>query len=380
MNIEKRLAEIRERTKEIRGLIETDDKANLDELEKELRDLTTERDDLERRQEMTRKLNSGEVTPNPAAVVNPLTTRAAEPDAEKVYRSAWLKSLMGRSLDDTEKRAIDKSKVAGAVPTQTASEIIRKLKQIVPLLNEVTLLHVPGNVTFAVEGVKNPAALHAENTDITAADDTLVSVSLAGYEIVKLIRISATVRAMTINSFETWLVDMLTEALAEKIEDYLVNGTGSSNPQGLASNTWTSGDNYQPWAGASLAVADVSTAIGLLPGAYDRNAKFLMAKKTLWANVMSLRDDGKAPIVKDDGRGGYMIYGYSVMLSDAVATGVIYLGDYKKIVANLAEGMNVKSSEHSGFTANAIDYRGTCIFDSKLAVAEAFVKIAKAAG
>lgn len=377
MNIEKRLAEIRDRLKEIRGLIESDDKAKIDELEKEIRELNTEREELERRQEITRKLNAGEIIPNPSNVVNPLTARAAEPDSEKLYRSGWLKSLMGKPLTDEEKRTIDKSDVSGAVPTQTASEIIRKLKQIVPLLNEVTLLHVPGNVTFAVEGTKNAASLHTENAEINASDDTLVSVSLAGYEIVKLIRISATVRAMTINSFEAWLVDMLTEALAEKIEDYLVNGTGSSQPQGVEkAQTWTNGTNAREWAGAALAAADIHAGIGVLPGGYDRNAKFLMAKKTLWANVMPIRDDAKAPIVKEDGRGGYIVYGYPVMLSDKAAAGVIYLGDYKRIVANLAEDMNVKSSEHSGFTSNAIDYRGTCIFDSKVALGEAFVKIA----
>lgn len=377
MNIEKRLAEIRDRLKEIRGLIQNDVKANVDELEKEIRDLNTERDELERRQEITRKLNAGEVIPNASNIENPLTARAAEPDGEKLYRSAWLKSLMGRGLDDAEKRAIDSADVPGAVPTQTASEIIRKLKQLVPLLNEVTLLHVPGNVTFAVEGTKNAASLHTENAEISASDDTLVSVTLAGFEIVKLIRISATVRTMTINSFEAWLVDMLTESLAEKIEDYLVNGSGSAQPEGVSyAATWVDGTNARAWAGASLAAVDIHAGIGCLPGGYDRNAKFLMAKKTLWANVMPIRDDSKAPIVKEDGRGGYIIHGYPVMLSDKVANGVIYLGDYKKIVANLAEDMNVKSSEHSGFTANAIDYRGTCIFDSKVAVGEAFVKIA----
>lgn len=381
MNIEKRLAEIRDRLKEIRGLIESDDKAKIDELEKEIRELNTEREELERRQEITRKLNAGEITPNPSNVVNPLTARAAEPDGEKLYRSAWLKNLMGKNLTDEEKRALGTfADVDGAAPTQTANEIIRKLREIVPLLNEVTLLNVPGNVTFAVEGNKSAAALHSENTPIDEATDTLVSVTLGGYEIVKLVRISATVRTMTINSFEAWLVDMLTESLADKIEDYLVNGTGNSQPQGVnKAQVWADGTNAVAWASTSLAAADIHEGIGYLPGGYDRNAKFLMSKKTLWGNVMGIRDDGKSPLVKEDGRGGYMIYGYPVMLSDKVTAGVIFLGDFKKIVANLAENMNIKSSEHSGFASNAIDYRGNCIFDSKVAVGEAFIKIAATA-
>ena len=53
------------------------------------------------------------------------------------------------------------------------------------MLNEVTLLHVKGAVKFAIEDTNNAAAIHTENASITAAADTLTTVSLSGYEIVK---------------------------------------------------------------------------------------------------------------------------------------------------------------------------------------------------
>jgi HK97 family phage major capsid protein len=376
MNIIKRMAEIKARKAELRSLLESGDQVDLDAIEKELRELDEENANLEKRQQTINGINDGSVPAN--VIPNPVAARSDDDEKrEKEYRTAFFKNLMGRNLNEAERRAIDSSDVPGAIPTQTANEIIRKLKQIVPLLSEVTLLHIAGNVTFAVENTKNEAALHTENASISASDDDLVSVTLGGYEIVKLIRISATVRTMSINSFESWLVDMLTEALAEKVEDYLVNGTGSSQPKGVAyARTWTDDVSGIAWAGASLANVDITEGIALLPGGYDRNAKFLMSKKTFWANVMPIRDDSKAPIVKEDGKGGYLIHGYPVMMSDKVANGVIFLGDYKKIVANLAENFNVKASEHSGFAYNAVDYRGTCIFDSDVAVGEAFVKIA----
>lgn len=376
MNIIKRMAEIKARKAELRSLLESGDQVDLDAIEKELRELDEENANLEKRQQTINGINDGSVPAN--VIPNPVAARSDDDEKrEKEYRTAFFKNLMGRNLNEAERRAIDSSDVPGAIPTQTANEIIRKLKQIVPLLSEVTLLHIAGNVSFAVENTKNAAELHTENASISASDDDLVTVTLGGYEIVKLIRISATVRTMSINSFESWLVDMLTEALAEKVEDYLVNGTGSSQPKGVAyARTWTDDVSGIAWAGASLANVDITEGIALLPGGYDRNAKFLMSKKTFWANVMPIRDDSKAPIVKEDGKGGYLIHGYPVMMSDKVANGVIFLGDYKKIVANLAENFNVKASEHSGFAYNAVDYRGTCIFDSDVAVGEAFVKIA----
>jgi len=373
----KRMNEIKARKAEIRGIVEAGGEADLTALETELRSLDTEMSTLEARKKLIEGINNGSVPTS--SIPNPLSPEnRSEEEAAKNYRSAYFKSLLGKPLAEAESRAIASSSVVGAIPTETANEVIRKLKQLVPMLNEVTLLHVAGNVSIAVEGTNNDATQHTENAEITASDDTLVTVSLAGYEVVKLIRISKTVRTMTITAFESWLVDMITEALGGKIENYLVNGDGSSKPKGVAyAATWTDDTNAIAWASSSALVnADLTQGIALLPGGYDRNAKFLMSKKTLWSYVMPIRDDGKAPIVHEDGKGGYVIHGYPVLLSDKVANKTIYLGDYKKIVANLAEDITVASSEHSGFTHNAIDYLGTCIFDSDVAVSEAFVKIA----
>ena len=103
MNIEKRLAEIRARKAEIRSNIEKDDKADMDALEKELRELNEEAEGLERRQNIERMLNNGTAVANPVSVNTP-ESRSEEVD-EKLYRSAWLKSLQGKPLTDAEQRA-----------------------------------------------------------------------------------------------------------------------------------------------------------------------------------------------------------------------------------------------------------------------------------
>ena len=115
-----------------------------------------------------------------------------DPFGTPEYRSAWLKNIRRLPLNDAEKRAFSNASGAGAevIPTQTANEIISKVKTLAPMLNEVTLLHVKGAVKFAIEGTNNAAAIHTENASITAAADTLTTVSLSGYEIVKLVQIS----------------------------------------------------------------------------------------------------------------------------------------------------------------------------------------------
>ena len=65
MNIEKRRAEIAARKAEIRKLIEgdTENKLNMDDLEKELRELNEEDEKLEKRQAIERMLNGGAAPP-----------------------------------------------------------------------------------------------------------------------------------------------------------------------------------------------------------------------------------------------------------------------------------------------------------------------------
>ena len=101
-------------------------------------------------------------------------------------------------------------------------------------------------MTFAIEGTNNAAAKHTENDLISPAADTMLSVTLAGYEIVKVLRISKTVQAMAINAFESWLVDILGENIAAKIGEYIIYGSGSSEPKGI--------DYAAAWADTSNAV------------------------------------------------------------------------------------------------------------------------------
>lgn len=312
----------------------------------------------------------------------PFSTRenmAGDPEnKEAVYRVAFFKRLQGKELSPEELTAYSSgaSSAGAVIPTQTAEEIITKLKERAPLLQEITLLQVQGNVTFAVEGTNNAAAIHTENASITPAADTLVKVSLSGWEVTKLIQVSDTVKTMSINAFEGWLVDMLVESIADKISDMIINGTGSSQAKGIEkANTWDDTNSVSVAKAGSLTAANVQTLIGLLGGGYDANAKFIMSKKTLYTDFMPLQDNSKNDIVTREGR-NYYVYGYPVLIDSRVTEHEAYLGDLKKYVANLAESVNVKAD--FDIDTNSNKYLGVAIFDGAPALGEAFVKLVKA--
>lgn len=378
--IEARLAAIKKEIEERGDAMKAEE---IDALEKETKELTEERAGLiaaaEKRNGILDNIAKG------AGIVSRTFEQKqdnADPDdpfGTPEYRSAWLKNLRRLPLTDAEKRAYANASDTGAevVPTQTANEIISKVKKLAPMLNEVTLLHVKGAVKFAVEGTNNDAAIHKENADITAAADTLTTVTLTGYEIIKLVQISDTVMTMSIAAFENWIVDMLAEAIARKVEDFFINGAGSSQPKGIdKANTWDATNSVTVAKAGSLTAANVQTLIGLLNAGYDRNAKFAMSKKTLFTDFMPLQDNSKNHIVTVQGN-NYFVYGYPVLLSDYVKEHEAFLGDFKKVCANLAENINVKNAYD--IDTNSYKYSGIAIFDCTPAIGEAFVKLAEAA-
>ena len=92
MNIEKRRAEIAARKAEIRKLIEgdTENKLNMDDLEKELRELNEEDEKLEKRQAIERMLNGGAAPASPAgpSPVPPTSPRRRTPTCSIVLHGS----------------------------------------------------------------------------------------------------------------------------------------------------------------------------------------------------------------------------------------------------------------------------------------------------
>lgn len=385
MNIIKRMQEINARKAELRSMLEGSGEVDLDAIEKELRDLDTEFKGLEKRKATIDGINAGTI---PAVEIpNPVTARAADTfDQDKEYRSAWLKTLQGKALTENEQRAYSTAANSAlpAIPESTANEIIKKMYEVAPILQRCKIFHVPGNFKFAVEAANNDAAIHQENAAITVAADNLGSVSLTGYEIVKLVKASRATVNMTIAAFESYIVEIIAEAIARKIENFIFVGTGSNQPGGVAqggkgaNGAYTAGTDMVETA--AVTEANITAVYGMLASGYERNAVWAMSKATFFADFYALMNKSKNNLI-EFANGKYYIMGCEVYFTGSLAAGVSYLGDFSYIVGNYSQDIAVVKSEHSGLATNSVDYLGSCVFDSKaIAGLGAFVKLVKKAG
>ena len=333
------------------------------------------KDEVDAKKELRNKILTGEVKTQ--EIEKPKETRTMELNKDnylstKEYRSAFLKNLMGKELNTEERTALALSGADPIVPQEMQQDILTKVKDYAPILNDITLLNVNGAVKFAVEGTNNGATVHTENGTIEASSDTLVEVVLSTYEIVKMIQISASVKSMSIASFEAWLVQMLVEAIGIKVENLVFNGTGSAQAQGVNALTWDATNSITVAKASTTTSANVYALFGLCK---ERNVKIYMNRKTLFGDFMPLMDNAKNHLVKELG-GIYYVLGAKVEITDAMADGEAILGNFKKYVGNLAEAINVKTDYD--INTNSHKYLGVANFDGKVAVKEAFAKLVKA--
>lgn len=302
------------------------------------------------------------------------------------YRNAYLKTLQGKTLSDVEQQAYSTATGEGAevVPTIMADKIMKKVFQIAPVLEHMTnLFHVPNGLKFGIEGTNNDATMHTENAAITPSEDTLAGITLGAYEVTKALRVSRTVSIMSIDAFEDFLVQLLAENLAKKLENLVFNGTGSSQPTGIVkAGSGTSGAYVEGTDLLSIAAATAVTEADILAWyamiGNHVSPKAYMSKATFMAYFYPLMNMSKNISIKFM-NGLFYIMDVPVHYTNTLTKGTAYMAAMDQLMGNFAEDINVRKSSESGFLNNSIDYLGVCAFDCKPITGNAaFAKFAKA--
>ena len=383
----KRLHEIEARKLEIRDMLSSDAEIDMESIDTELRALETEKSEIEKRQALAGQINIGQVEATP--IIKPQVEERGVEKMEREqllssqeYRTAFFKNLQGKPMSEVEQRTLTTAAVSAgtAVPTQTLNQIIDKLRQTSALYNYITVSFVPGNLSFVVANAKNAANWKTEGSAGTAADDTVVSVTLGGYEIIKLVEISAAATAMTIDAFEAYISAEIGRQLSIAFENAIVNGDGSGEPTGILTGiTWGAG-NSTDFTGVNDLYDTLMDALGLLPTMYHQSSVFVMNRKTLFGGIRKVKASDGQPIFayNPQDRAAMTILGYGIVLNDYVPDDTILLGDFSYYRLNFSQAPTIEASREAGFTSGKTVYRGLAVADGKPALAEAFVKIVKA--
>lgn len=373
------IEQIQARLAEIAGLIDTATGDDLTALENEARTLNTQLDTLRGEAQRRQALRDSVARGAAGSVIPNATGSGSEPSAERYavdsaeYRSAWLRNLMGQTLTDAERTAVTAS---AAIPTQTMNEIVHRLQDS-PLLGEIDMTFIPGNVSWPVESTANAASWVAMGTAATDGADALTAVSLSAYKLIKTVEITADVQAMSIDAFEAWLVARLANKLELAADAAVLTGTGSSQPTGILTTISTATGTFTK---AAMTYTDLMTIMGSLGTVYRRNAIFVVPSALFYSDIIGMKGTDNRPVLVMDPTAPevYRLLGHKVVIDDNLTADNILFGDAKMYKWNWAQTPTVKADDSVGFRTGSRVYRAMGLADGKLAAAAAFVRYTRA--
>lgn len=175
--------------------------------------------------------------------------------ADKEYRSAWAKKLMGLSEDkftDEEKRALGDAVTTTAtafvastadtqginngglfIPTSVRMDLMELISQESPIFRDARKLQVSGNIDLPYLFAADDANWYTELTDTTNEGMEFKNMQLTGWELAKDIVITWKLEEMAVESFISFILEELKNKMGKAIINAVIYGDGSNKPTGV---------------------------------------------------------------------------------------------------------------------------------------------------
>lgn len=337
---------------ETRSLSE-DDSAKFSTLEAEVRKI----DETIAAKENLRKLDKVEAP----ADNNEAETRSAEEIVSAFVRGEELRG--GEMTTTTD---------GNVIPNELSKDIVKRVSELSGIFGRVSKVNSTGTYTQIKEGQKIAAGWTDELAEVTSSEATFQTVEIGHYKLGALAKISYELINQAnfdiVNEVKAQTVD----AMVEKVEDGIINGTGVKQPTGLVSG----GTAFNTASAAAITADELIKIAHTLKAPFQRNAAWLMNRNTLCA-IRLLKDDNgqylfhEAELTSDFA--GYIL-GKPVLLSEKVKDFVVFYGDYArayKVNANPAMTLQVLREKYA--TQGMIGVLSFLFIDGKPVNDEAYV-------
>ncbi len=285
------------------------------------------------------------------------------------YREAFLKNLQGKELTAEERAAVT---ATAAIPTFTMNEIVHKL-ELNPLIAAVDVTNIPGYVTYPVESSVAEASWVAMGTAAEDSADTLTSITLGAYKLIKTVEITADVEAMAIDAFESWLVSRLANKIEKALDAGIINGLGTTQATGILT-VKTQAD--LTFTRSKMKWEQLAAIPGKIGGQYLNGASFVMSPDLFFGKVLGMVDSSGARVAVLDPQGPakYNVLGFPCIIDGNITSEDILFGDLKAYKLNFAKAIEVKKSEEAAFRTGSAVYRAMTLADGNLADVNAIVR------
>lgn len=344
--------------------------ADLDALEAEARGINEEieaRKAAEARRVELRKMVAG----GDGVVARTFTERKEErsygADSAE-YRNAFLKNLLDQEMNVEERAAFTHmtTNTPAVLPATMLNNIWSLISTRHSIMGDITTYRT-GTV---IEVVKHAAIAQGDAkivAEATANDDeqnTFVKVTLSGKDFSKHVDISYAMAKMSLESFESYLVNEIADRLGAAMAADVVAQIGID----MASQ-----NKAEPEVSGSVSFEDVAALFALLDGA--DNVTIYAKRSTIYKHLVGMVDESGRPIFQPNAQAGASgtLLGATIKIEDAVADGVILAGDPSKFVYNMVQDIMVETDRD--IKRHVITHSGYARGEGALIVPNAFAQL-----
>ena len=244
MNIKKRLQEIEARKVELRSILENDEKADLDAIEKELNSLSAEEQELRRRLEVAAGIQAGDIEGRKIESMGrpeKVEQRDVDPHDTMEYRRAFMEYVTrGKKSDVLEFRADETtlpSDIGAVIPTTIINRIVEKMEEVGRIWSRVTKTSIQGGVEIPVSTAK-PTAVWLAAGQVAEKQKKVVNakISFSYHKLQVRVAVELVAGTVALPVFEATVADNIAEAMVKALDAAIISGTGTGQPLGIANH------------------------------------------------------------------------------------------------------------------------------------------------
>lgn len=273
------------------------------------------------------------------------------------------------SMTEQEQRALNITGSAAVLPIAVQNELISSNKYS-DLLHRAQVFNQGGAGSIYIPVASNTSASwKIENSNVDGLDvsyeksPTLTKLELKGYELLRLMQLSAAASSMTAGGFESLMLELLASEVVETLESSFIKGTGTGQPKGLDNLTWTPDTNQILTATAETPISakDLAEAISLLPQRYSRNAVILVNSDMMY-QIGQWK--GTAEYAYNMADGATKFLSKPIIVSEHMSDNTIYIVDPKELYIRFASPLALEMDRSAGFTSASIYLRALTVVDA----------------
>ena len=336
-----RIEEIEARLSAISGELDNDN-ADIDALEKEVRDLKAEKKQLEEAAEKCNRLKGEVASGKTGEVIRRFSpeqteTRSYGPSSPE-YRNAFLKNLLDLDMTKEERAAFvhTTANTSAVLPTTMLNTIWDLVSQRHSIMGDITIYRT-GTIlevvkhTAIAQGAAKTVAENAANDD---EQNTFVKVTLSGKDFSKHVDISYAMERMSIDAFEQYLINEISASLGDALADDVISQIGTD---------MTGGNKVNSAADDTLTFKELAALFGKLKRV--NTVSVYATRATIYNYLVGMVDTTGRPIFQPSAQAGQegVILGAQIKVEDSVADNVILVGDARKIAYNMVQDIMIES-------------------------------------